>query len=125
MHELDPTRRLLEIALEKARSEHASRVTDLHLVIGERSTVSEESVRFYFDNLALGTPCEGAALHFTREPSRLVCRDCGAEIAGKAAGKAAIARLVCPSCGGERLDAGWGSELRLESIEVERIAADS
>ena len=53
------------------------RITDIRLVIGQLSTVVDDSVQFYWDILSAGTAAEGGTLHFQRVPARLVCRDCG------------------------------------------------
>ncbi|HQF69985.1 MAG TPA: hydrogenase maturation nickel metallochaperone HypA, partial [Promineifilum sp.] len=76
MHELAITESILEIALRHGRSAGATRITDLHLVIGELSSVVDESVQFYWDIVSEGTAAAGATLHFRRVPARLVCRAC-------------------------------------------------
>ncbi len=58
MHELAVTESILEIALRHSGEAGAQRITDLHLVIGELSTIIDESVQFYWDFVSEGTPAD-------------------------------------------------------------------
>src|SRR3990172_1832280 len=113
MHELAVTESILNIALRHAEQAHATRVTDLHLVIGRLSSIVDDSVQFYWDMISQGTICEGARLHFERTPATLLCLDCNTTytLAGELTG--------CPQCGGEHVTVTGGDEFRLDSIEVE------
>lgn len=111
MHELMVTESLLEITLRHARQAGAARVTDLHLVIGELSTVIDDSVQFYWDFVSEGTPAEGATLHFRRIPAEMACQDCGETYDPKA-------DLTCPACGSSNVRIISGQEFFLEAIEV-------
>ncbi len=114
MHELAITQRILEIALEHAGRAGARRIVAIHLVVGDLSSVVDDSVQFYFDHLSPGTPAEGASLHFTRLPARYRCRTCGEEFIPERG-------LVwqCPACRGWEVEIVQGREFYLESIEVE------
>ena len=113
MHELPVTQRILEIALRHAGEAGATRVTALYIVIGELSSIVDDSVQFYWDIISKDTPCEGAQLHFERLPATLHCLDCGCTytLAGELA--------PCPRCQSIHLRVLGGEEFRLESIEVE------
>lgn len=111
MHELSVTESLLEIALRHGREAGASAVTDLYLVIGDLSTIVDESVQFYWDIITEGTPAAGSILHFQRIPGQLRCRTCGhAYSPGD--------DLPCPACGSIDIEIVAGEEFYLESIEV-------
>jgi hydrogenase nickel incorporation protein HypA/HybF len=113
MHELAVTENLLQVAIRHAEAAGAHRVTDLHLVIGELTTVVGDSIQFYWDIVSEGTLCQGACLHFERIPARLRCRDCSEDYAldGDLRG--------CPRCASSRVRVVAGDEFRLESIEVD------
>lgn len=111
MHELSVTESILEIALRHSREAGASTVTDLYLVIGDLSTIVDESVQFYWDIITEGTPAAGSTLHFRRIPGRLGCRTCGHTYSPRD-------DLPCPACGGIEIDVLAGEEFYLESIEV-------
>lgn len=111
MHELAVTESLLEIALRHARAAGAGRISDLHLVIGELSTVIDDSVQFYWDIVAEGTAAAGAALHFRRIPAELACQECAVTHDVKVG-------LTCPACGSSNVRVMSGQEFYLEAIEV-------
>jgi hydrogenase nickel incorporation protein HypA/HybF len=60
MHELPVTESLLEIALRHARKAGAERITRLNIVIGELSSIVDESIRFYWDIVSKDTMAEGS-----------------------------------------------------------------
>ncbi len=65
MHEAGIADRILDIVVEQARRAGAPRVTAIHLEAGVLAGVSEDSLRFHWEQHALGTPAEHAVLHFT------------------------------------------------------------
>ncbi len=113
MHELSVTQSILEIALRHAESARAARITDLNLVVGQLSSIVDDSVQFYWDMISQGTPAEGSQLHFRRVPTELLCQDCGHRY------KPAAEDLACPRCSSIRVKVVAGEEFYLESIEVE------
>lgn len=114
MHELPVTESILKIAVEASERNGARRITAINLVIGELSSIVDDSVQFYFDMLSKGTLAEAAVLRFRREPSRAVCLDCARQFD-------VSAPLVpqCPRCGSARLQVKGGREFFIASIEVE------
>jgi hydrogenase nickel incorporation protein HypA/HybF len=108
MHELSVTESILEIALRHGGEQ---RITDLRLVIGELSTLIDESVQFYWDIVSEGTPAAGATLHFRRVPAQLTCQACGHSYSPREA-------LPCPACDSEDIRIVSGEEFYLEEIEV-------
>lgn len=113
MHELSITENIMSIAVDYAEQANATRVTDLHLVIGQLSSIVDDSIQFYWDIISKDTLCAGATLHFDRVSARLQCKDCGTEYT--------LSRELeaCPSCDSIRLTVLSGEEFRLESIQVE------
>lgn len=111
MHELMVTESLLEIALRHACEAQAARITDLYLVIGELSSVIDDSVQFYWDIVSEGTSAEGANLHFRRIPAEMACQECAETYDPKVA-------LTCPACGSSNVRVVAGQEFYLEAIEV-------
>lgn len=111
MHELSVTESILEIALRHGREAGAAAVTDLFLVIGDLSTMVDESVQFYWDIISEGTPAAGSKLHFRRVPGQLACRTCGHTYSPRE-------DLPCPLCGGIDIEIIAGEEFYLESIEI-------
>jgi hydrogenase nickel incorporation protein HypA/HybF len=113
MHELSVTEEILRVAVEHAERAQARRITDIHLVVGNLSTIVDDSVQFYFDFLSPDTIAAGAKLHFTRVPACLRCRQCGHEFEPQAMD------WRCPTCGALGGDVLTGREFYLDSLEVE------
>ncbi len=113
MHELAVTQSVLDIALRHAGEQNARRITDLYLVLGQWSSIVDDSVQFYWDIISAGTIAQGATLHFRRVPAELVCLDCGQVY--QPTGE----ELICPQCAGTRLRLRQGDELQLEAIDIE------
>ena len=111
MHELAITESILDITLRYAREAEAVRVTDLYLVIGDLSTVVDESVQFYWDFISEGTEAHGATLHFRRIPGELACQACGQHYSPGE-------QLTCPACDSENVRIVAGEEFSLEAIDV-------
>ncbi|MFQ6101262.1 MAG: hydrogenase maturation nickel metallochaperone HypA [Anaerolineae bacterium] len=113
MHELSVTQSILEIALRHAERASARRIIRLNLVIGELTSIVDDSVQFYWDFVSRDTIAEGAELHFERVPGTLRCLGCGYTfpLDGR--------DYACPACGERQVVAAGGDDFRLESIEVE------
>jgi hydrogenase nickel incorporation protein HypA/HybF len=118
MHELMVTESILEIALRHAQDAGADKITDLYLVIGELSTVVDDSVQFYWDFVSEGTPAEGAKLHFRRIPAELLCQACGHSYGVKE-------NLTCPKCQSSDVRIIAGNEFSLEAIEVDQVVSEA
>jgi hydrogenase nickel incorporation protein HypA/HybF len=114
MHELSVTENILGIATKHAIQANATRVTDIHIVIGQLSSIVDDSVQFYWDIIGEGTVCAGAKLHFTRLPAKFSCQECGHEygLEGK--------MRSCPQCGSYQIKIISGEEFYLDSIEIEK-----
>jgi len=113
MHELSVTESIVEIATRHARQAGAGRVLAINLVIGNLSSIVDDSVQFYFDFLSEGTATEGARLVFNRLGVELRCQACGHRWSPR------DADWRCPVCGALRAQVLQGREFYVESIEVE------
>jgi hydrogenase nickel incorporation protein HypA/HybF len=113
VHELSVTESILEIALRHASLANASRVTGIYLVVGQLSSIVDDSVQFYWDMISEGTLCAGARLHFDRRPALLACLSCGARytINGEL--------MACPECSSEQVRVLSGDDFRVASIEID------
>jgi hydrogenase nickel incorporation protein HypA/HybF len=82
MHELGIADRLLEVVLERAGAAGATRVTDVHLEIGEESDVAPEALEHYWPQVSQGTPAAGARLVFRAAASSdpFACRVVGIDV---------------------------------------------
>ena len=114
MHELSVTESILEIAIRHAQAQKAKKITGLYLVIGQWSSVVDDSVQFYWDMVSEDTICSGAKLHFTRIPAEFLCNDCHKTF------NMDQQLAPCPHCGSMRVKITAGEEFFLASIEIER-----
>jgi hydrogenase nickel incorporation protein HypA/HybF len=112
MHELPVTESLLEITLRHADAARASHVEAVHVVIGELSSIVDDSVRFYWDIISQDTKASGSRLEFRRVPARLKCPDCGTEYGAR------DDSLICPTCACARAEILAGDEFHLEALDV-------
>lgn len=111
MHELAVTQNILDIALRHAAAAGAGRITDIYLVIGELSSIVDDSVQFYWDFVSEGTPAAGATLHFRRVAAEMHCPACDHRYSPRQ-------DLTCPLCGSSRVRITAGETFRLEAIDV-------
>ncbi|HKY83221.1 MAG TPA: hydrogenase maturation nickel metallochaperone HypA [Anaerolineales bacterium] len=113
MHELSLAESTLELALRHAQGAGATRVTGLHLVVGEFTPLEESSLTFYWDRITRGTSASGSRVSIRRVPARMACVDCGRAL------DPVTETWCCPTCGSGRLRLTSGDECYLESIDVE------
>ena len=104
---------LLETVEDKAREIGARRVRAINLVIGERASVFDDSLLFYFDMLTPGTLAEGARLHVRRTAMSFHCAGCDRDYTP------VDDTFRCPSCQTVGQVTDEGTELMIESIEVD------
>jgi hydrogenase nickel incorporation protein HypA/HybF len=113
MHELSITEQIADIAIRHGEKNAAQKITDLYLVIGELSTVIDDSIQFYWDMITEDTICEGAKLHFHRIPAKFRCLDCGKDyhlVQGD--------MVPCPNCESTKMEILQGKEFHLDSINI-------
>jgi hydrogenase nickel incorporation protein HypA/HybF len=113
MHELPITESILEIALRHAHAAGARRIRNIYLVIGQLSTVVDESVQFYWGLVAENTIAEDAQLKFRRIPAEMECLECNHRY------PPSENDLACPSCGSESVRVVAGEEFFVEAIDVD------
>jgi hydrogenase nickel incorporation protein HypA/HybF len=113
MHELSVTENVLEIAQRHAVQAQAGRVTAVYLVIGQLSSIVDDSVQMYWDIVSENSLCAGAKLHFERIPAELECQQCGHCYT--------IARELsnCPLCESFSVKVLRGREFYVAAIDVE------
>jgi len=110
MHELSLTQNILELALKHAG---AKKILRVNLLIGQLSDEREESIRFYWEDLAQGTIAQGAKLRFQYMDAEMKCLECGTIFHPKEE------TSLCPSCQSRRLTLLSGDDVKIESIDVE------
>lgn len=112
MHELSVTENILEIATTHAIRNEAKKVSDINIIIGQLSSIVDDSVQFYWDIISKDTICDLSQLHFERKEAVFLCSDCKTEFAP------GHEIIPCPNCGSINLQLLSGEEFYLESIEI-------
>ncbi len=116
MHELAITERIMQIALDHLPPGEKVCVSDVYLVLGELSSIVDDSVQFYWEIIGQNnTAVSTATLHFRRVPTQLACQNCHHTYHP-------AADWVCPTCGSLSVRVTAGEEFYVEAIEV--IPAD-
>jgi hydrogenase nickel incorporation protein HypA/HybF len=110
MHEFSLTQNILDTALKAANSK---RIMNVNLWIGPFSEDREESIRFYWRDLAKGTPGEGAQLHFQHLTVDMKCIECGGTFSLEDDG------CICMYCQSNYSQLSGNDEVKLESVDVE------
>ncbi len=112
MHELGILQEMLDIVLEQARQNSATRVHGVRLKVGDLSGVVPEALQFAFDVVTRGTLAEGATLELIPVPVTCYCGRCERIFSPDGP----VHR--CPECGSLEAHTVAGEELLLESIEM-------
>ena len=112
MHEFTLTQELLDLVLKDAGSR---RIVRVNVWIGPFSEEREESIHFYWKDLAKGSPGDGAMLHFDPVPASMKCLDCSGAFHydGEENGS------LCDFCHSNHSDLLRGQEIQLKNIEFE------
>jgi len=113
MHEYSLTRQIVKI-VNRAAAEHATRrVTQVRLVVGTDSGIQPDSVQLYYNQIARGTPAEGAALNVRLVPVEMYCSVCSRNFVRPRFS------FACPVCGALGSPTDVGTECYVEGVELE------
>lgn len=112
MHEVGIITQAVDIALESARREGASRITMIRLKVGALAGVVPEALEFGFDVVTRGTLAEGATLLIDEVQARCLCTGGCGEF------EPDCQIYACPICGQLSSDILAGRELDIVEIEL-------
>ena len=117
MHELSVTQSILDIALKNAGTR---KVKQINLVIGQFSSIVDDSVQFYWEFISKDTAAEGSLLHFERILGEMTCQNCGHAFRPEDdAFRPTDETFDCPSCSSPFVKITKGEEFQVDSIDVE------
>jgi len=112
MHEFTITQNLLNRALKTTNSK---RIVRVNLLIGPFSEEREDTIKFYWRDLAKGSFGEGAELHFDHVKAEMKCFGCTGTFYLDEHEKGG----TCKYCCSEHFQVLNAEDVLLESIEVE------
>ncbi len=115
MHEYSIMCYLLEAVEEQAKKSNATRVLAINLQVGERAGI-DDSLAFYFEQMTPDTIIEGARLNIRRTAMKFHCEKCDDDYQPSPS----RGDFACPRCGEVGKLVSDGSELLIESIEIEK-----
>src|SRR5215212_9370966 len=110
MHELSVTQSVLDITIKNAGTR---KIKQINLVIGQFSSIVDDSVQFYWDIISKATSAEGSLLHFERILGEMTCQNCGSVFGPT------DETFDCPSCSSPFVKITKGEEFQVDSIDVE------
>ena len=113
MHEMALAQGILDIALDYAAQEKATRISTVGLKIGAMSGVETEALEMSFRLISVGTVAEGAELKITRIPLVGKCHKCGRELPIEAY------NFWCPTCDNGVLKIISGREMQVDYLEID------
>ena len=113
MHEMSVTMSLLDLVLDEATKAGARKIVGVNIVIGQMTGIIDHYVQANFELLSQDTPAEGASLSFRNIPRQARCRHCAHKF------QPSDLEWSCPRCPSSEIEITGGSELYVESIEVE------
>ncbi len=112
MHEATLVESILNIALEAAEKNHATKIFTVGLTLGELAGVEVEALRLSFDVLKKNTPADDAELVINRVPITAACNKCGKIF------QLERYNFFCPECDGI-LILQSGRELLVDFVDCE------
>ena len=112
MHEMSIAEGIRGVIEDAARTNGFEQVTRVRLEIGRFAGVETRALEFAFDVVMRGSVAEGAGLEIDELPGRALCYDCGEQV------EIGDRLDPCPLCGGGKLLAQGGDEMRIKDLEV-------
>ena len=112
MHEVSVMQSALDIAIDHAKQQNATRIHRISMRVGALSSVVPDSLEFAFEVVTQGTIAEGAKLEIERVAAVCYCPACQIEFEPK------DVFYVCPQCGSLNVEVRKGRELELAYLEV-------
>ncbi|MBQ8625826.1 MAG: hydrogenase maturation nickel metallochaperone HypA [Agathobacter sp.] len=115
MHEYHGAVQMIEHAQDLCRERGHNKVNKIQLLIGEASGYTFEVVKEYFDEVAIGTVCEGAEVTVRKTDLMLRCPNCNELFPKK------ILQYDCPICGTPGNPTDAGKEMTIDFLESEWV----
>lgn len=115
MHEYHGAVQIIEHAQDMCRERGHNKVNKIQLLIGEASGYTFEVVKEYFEEVAVGTVCEGAEVTVRKTDVMLRCPKCN-ELFPKR-----ILMYDCPICGTPGNPTDAGKEMTIDFLESEWV----
>lgn len=113
MHEFGIAQEMVSMALQHAQENQAHRITHFRIEMSQSADESEDSLRFYLENLTRGTVANDAKFEIQRINPTMHCLKCGKEF------EKVETVDKCPRCHSAHVMQDRVEEFKLTSIEIE------
>ena len=117
MHEAMVAQSLLAAISAEAAKVNARPIA-AKVTCGQLYAVNEEVLRFAFEALAKGTPCENVKIHLEQIPLQAKCKNCDKTF------NADVDSPACPNCGSGSFQLLGDAPMLLEEIELQETSKD-
>jgi hydrogenase nickel incorporation protein HypA/HybF len=123
MHEFSRTSQIVEAVLGEAEKQHASKVIEVEVEIGDLTFLGIEQVRFAYEILTDKTIAKDSKLTIKQIPGRGRCESCGYDgplsYLDDPQFHISIPTFNCPRCG-KPLSISGGQECIIKRIRIRR-----
>ena len=113
MHELSIAKSILNTVLKVSKKKKIKEIKKINLVIGDLSSVIDESFTYYFSLISKDTVAKKANIYIKRVPAIAKCTECKKSFASTIPFEA-----ICKYCKSNKITIDGGRELFIESIET-------
>lgn len=113
MHETAVAQGLIDAILQEADKQDA-KPTRAKMSCGLLNAVNDEVLRFAFEAIAEGTPCEGMTLEIEHIPMQAKCKACDRTFSVE------LSKVQCPNCTSDEFELLPDAPLVLDEIEFEK-----
>jgi len=120
MHEFSTAVSIIQAVTEAATAHGATRVSAIHLQVGQMSMLNHEQLLFGIEIAARETLAENAAVTIETLPIKVTCKSCGAESIpkGEQSLYELLSSMTCPKCSSKELEVIQGRECIVKDIEA-------
>ena len=115
MHEYHGAVQIIEHAEDLCRERKHNKVNKIQLLIGEASGYTFDVVKNYFEEVSVGTVCEGAEVTVRKTALMLRCPKCNELFPKK------LLQYDCPLCGTPGIPTDAGKEMTIDFMESEWV----
>lgn len=114
MHELSIMENVLDISIDYAKQNNASKIVQINITSGALANIIPKWAQLFFKMIAKDTIAEEASVEFEILPASVKCREC------KNVSKIEMdpPSFVCKYCGSDQVTLLSGREFQIKSIEI-------
>jgi hydrogenase nickel incorporation protein HypA/HybF len=113
MHELSIIKGIVKTITAEAKKNKFHKISKVNLVVGDLSSIIDDSMEYYFSMLTKKTVMDSARLHISRTKAIMVCNKCNVKIPANIPFPS-----ICVKCKSKDIHIDGGLEFFIDSIEV-------